>query len=160
MSQLLKIAGGLALLNFLLGSRVSGAIFDRIEYDLAGIRRQDVRMDVRNGRVVALVNLRLFLKQMFGITLSVTGVDLAFTQQGNNLGIIRANRYITLPHARATEVPLLLMVPAGNFLDHLQTLLSGGAATALAPINIAGSIYLSNGVTVPVRLTLNFLSFA
>jgi hypothetical protein len=159
MSQLLKVAGGLALLYQLVGSRVSGAIFDRIDYSLAKIRREDIGVRIEQGRLLGSLRLRLWLKQSLGTTLRLTGVSLNFTQQGGYLGNIRANQDITLPNAQTVEVPLLLRLPAGNLLDHIQTLLEG-STNSLAPINITGSLYLSNGREIPVRFTMNFFSFS
>ncbi|SER16400.1 hypothetical protein [Neolewinella agarilytica] len=160
MSQLLKVAGGLALLYQLVGSRVSGAILDRFTYDLAGIRRQDIAMRIEAGRVLATIDIRLFLKQTLGPDIRLTAVSLNFSQQGGYLGNIRANQNVLLPNARTVEVPLRLRVPAGSFLIHLQRLLEGGRGAALAPIDISGSLFLSNGRELPVRLTMNFFSFS
>jgi hypothetical protein len=160
MSQLLKVAGGLALLYQLVGSRVSGAILDRFTYNLAKIRREDVGIRVEQGRVWGTVKLRLFLKQTLGPNIRLTAVSLNFTQRGAYLGNIRANQNVTMPHAQTVEIPLLLRIPAGSFLDHLQTLLEGGNSSAFAPINISGSLFLSNGRELPVRLTMNFFSFS
>ena len=160
MSQLLKVAGGLAILYQLVGSRVSGAIFDRIESSLAKIRREDVSVRVEHGRLNGLVKLRMWFKQSLGTTLRLTGVSLNFTQQGNYLGNIRANQNILLPNARTVEVPLLLRLPAGSLLDHIRTLLEGDTRNPLAPVEISGSLFLSNGREIPVRFTMNFFSFS
>lgn len=160
MSQLLKVAGGLALLYQLVGSRVSGAIFDRIEYSLAKVRREDVAVRIEEGRLYGLIKLRLWFKQSLGTNLSLTGVSLGFTQQGAYLGNIRANQNILLTNGQTVEVPLLLRVPAGSLLSHLQTLLEGSTSNPLAPIEISGFLYLSNGRQVPVRFTMNFFSFS
>ena len=160
MSQLLKVAGGLALLYQLVGSRVSGAIFDRIEYSLARIRREDIALRIEQGRLLGNVKLRLWFKQSLGATLSLTGVALNFTQHGAYLGSIRANQNILLPNAQTVEIPLLLRLPAGSLLDHVQALLEGSNSNPLAPITISGSLYLSNGREIPVRFTMNFFCFS
>lgn len=155
------IAGGLALAYFTVGGQVTKALYDRIDYELAKIRRSDIRIDFPGGRLAVLLNLRLFLKQSFGPTLTLTGVDLQFRQLGNSLGRIRTNESITLPNAKTVTVPLLLSVGVGSFADHLYQLITnrGGNSSPLAPIEITGSLHLSNGTSVPVSTSLNFFSF-
>lgn len=158
LNKLLTIAGGLSILYRIFGAQVTGAIYKRVHYDIGKIRKRDIGVTIRNGRLVGLLNLRLFVQQKFGISISLSGLDLEFTQSGNQLGHVKMNKVVVLPNDTTTTVPFQLEVPAGKFLDHIQRIIDGSQASVLAPVSAKGKAYLSNGVSIPISFTLNFLS--
>jgi hypothetical protein len=105
-----------------------------------------------------MLNLKLFMRQSFGVALSLRGIDLNFSQLGNNLGHIRANQGVNLPHGISVAVPLTLSVQVSGFANHLMELVGGKKGSPLAPIKISGKAYLSNGQVIPISTFLNFIS--
>ncbi|MEM6771195.1 MAG: hypothetical protein AAF597_11480 [Bacteroidota bacterium] len=159
MGQIFKLIGVVSVAGLLFGERLFNAIHDRYEYSLDRLRGGDIRFDFRRGKVVGLLDIRLFIKQLFGITLTLTGVELTFRQNNILLGVLDHVELVNLPHATTTEVPLTLVIPAGPFLERLRQITEpGNLSSAIAPLEISGRLYLSNGVSLPVRRSLNFLS--
>lgn len=159
MGQIFKLIGVVSVAGLLFGGQLLNAVHDRYEYSLDRMRGGDIRFDFRQGRVIGLLDIRLFIKQLFGITLTLTGVELTFRQNNVLLGVLDHVELVNLPHAQTTEVPLTLIIPAGPFLDRLEQITQpGNLSSAIAPLEISGRLHLSNGVALPVRRTLNFLS--
>lgn len=149
MGQILKVFGGLALLYLGFGSQVTGAIYDRIEYNFGKFRRSDIRIDLREGNVIGKLRLTLMFKQSFGLNLSANRLQLNLRQQDQFLGEVTVNQPVTLPHATTVPIPLDVIVPASDFLDRLQSVLEGKGQW-YAPIKVTGTLTLSNGQNVPV----------
>ena len=159
MGQLLKYAGLFYTLWRLYGDRVTSAVFDRIEYDFSPIRAKHIRPDVTDeGKLLALVRIELRLKQTFGVNLFAQRLQLQLSQQGEHLGRITVNEPVSLPNATTTPIPVDAIIPAGDFLNRLFSILKDPANRAMAPIDIRGTLTLSNGIDVPVFTSLDLTS--
>jgi hypothetical protein len=159
MGQILKLIGIVATAGYLFGDQLSSAIHERYEYSFDGLRQGDIRFDFRQGRLVGLLNLRLLVKQMFGTNLTLTSVQLSFKQQGILLGVLNHTELVILPHAETVENPIALVIPAGPFWDRLEQIMQpGNLSSAIAPLEISGKLFLSNGIAIPISRSLNFLS--
>jgi hypothetical protein len=160
MGQIFKIVGILAIGGFFFGEKIVDSLYDKIEYSFGALRRGDIRFDFRQGKLIGRFDLRLSLKQSFGVNDTLKGMKLTFRQQGTLIGILDVVELTNLPHAETVVIPMTVVVPAGPFLARLQEITKpGNLASAFAPLEISGAMYLASGITVPVHRTLNFLSF-
>jgi len=159
MGQILKIAGLLYTVWKLYGDQVTSAVFDRIEYKFSPIRRKHVRPDVTDdGTLLLLLRVELQLRQTFGANLSALQLTLDLSQQGQHLGKITVNDPVVLPNATTVPIPVDVIVPAGGFLDRLMSILKDPVNRLLAPLDIQGTLTLSNGIEVPVFTSLDLNS--
>jgi hypothetical protein len=158
MGQLLKIAGLLGLMWKLYGDQMTSAVFDRVEYKFSTIRSQHIRQNEQSGEFYGLLRIELLLKQSFGLNLSAQQLTLQLSQQGQNLGKVTVNEPVLLPNATTVPIPVDVIVPAGGFLTRLEDIIKDPEARWQAPIDIQGSLMLSNGIEVPVFASLDFMN--
>lgn len=157
MGQLLKIAAVLAIGWKLFGDQVSGAIMNHIDYRFSALRQQNIRLDMRNGELYGLLRIEILFKQSFGLNLAGERLTLNLFQQGQPLGTVSVNEPVQLPNATTVPIPVDVVISAGSFLNRLQDILVNPNARWQAPIDIQGSLTLSNGIVVPVFTSLDFM---
>lgn len=158
MGQLLKIVSVLALGWQLFGGEVTNAILNKVDYSFSRLRRNGIRPDIINGNVVGLLRLEILFRQTFGVNLALQQLQLSISQQGRFLGQVMVNDPVALPNALTVPIPVDVVVPAGQFLDRLLEVLKDRNAQWQAPLDIQGTLTLSNGVAVPVFSQLDFMN--
>lgn len=158
MGQLLKIAAVLAFGWKLFGDQVSGAILDGIEYRFSTLRQRNFRTKLERGELYGLLRIELLFKQSLGLNLSAQRLTLQLSQQGQHLGKVSVNEPVILPNATTVPIPVDVVIRGGAFLDRLQDILINPNARWQAPIDIQGTLTLSNGLEVPVFTRLDFMN--
>lgn len=158
MGQLLKIAGGLFFLWKLYGDQVTGAILDGIEYRFSTLRDGSIRTKLEQGELYGLLRIELLFKQSLGLNLSAQRLMLQLSQQGKHLGNVSVNEPVQLPNATTVPIPVDVVIRSSAFLDRLQDILINPNARWQAPIDIQGTLTLSNGLDVPVFTSLDFMN--
>lgn len=158
MGQLLKIVSVLALGWQLFGGEVTNAILNKVDYSFSKLRRNGIRLDITNGNLVGLLRIEILFRQTFGVNLATRQLQLSIRQQGRHLGQVTVNEPINLPNALTVPIPVDVVIPAGQFLDRIQELLRDQNARWQAPLDIQGTLTLSNGVAVPVFSQLDFMN--
>jgi hypothetical protein len=83
---------------------------------------------------------------------------LQLSQQGQHLGKVSVNESVQLPNATTVPIPVDVVIRGGAFLDRLQEILTNQNARWQAPIDIQGTLTLSNGLDVPVFTRLDFMN--
>ncbi len=101
--------------------------------------------------------MTILFKQSFSLNLSAQQLRLSLSQQGNYLGQVVVNELIALPNNTTVEIPFDVIVPAGEFLNRIQSILDG-TGQWYAPIDINGSIELTNGFVAPIRSSVKFFT--
>lgn len=160
MGQLLKIAGIVSTAILLFGDRITGAIYDRIEYTFGRLRRGDVRFGFSGNQAIVSISMRMYLEQNFGVTDTLTNLVISFSQQNMLLGYVDYRALVVLPAGEEVEIPFTVRIPSGPFLERLQIALTpGNNNSLLAPIVITGKAYLASGLVLPIstEMTLNDL---
>lgn len=155
MSQLLKYAGVLYLLFSRSRKLITGAILDRVEYSFPNVKLSDIRLDIINGAPVGILRINMRLKQSFGLNLAADSLRLSLSQQDEFLGVVNVTERALFPNGQTVFVPFNVIVGAGNFLTRLEKIIVGDGQL-FAPIEMKGTLTLSNGYEVPIRYQLQF----
>ncbi|MEM9930388.1 MAG: hypothetical protein AAF840_11255, partial [Bacteroidota bacterium] len=113
---------------------------------------------LRNGELIGLLRIELLFKQSLGLNLAAQRLTLQLFQQGQPLGRVSVNEPVTLPNATTVPIPVDVIISSGAFLDRLQDILINPNARWQAPIDIQGTLTLSNGLDVPVFTSLDFMN--
>ncbi|MEM9525806.1 MAG: hypothetical protein AAGA31_04305 [Bacteroidota bacterium] len=158
MVRILSIVGALALGWQLLGGKVTDAILAKVDYRFSKIPKNGIRLDVSNGQLVGILRLEILFRQSFGLNLATRQLRLQLSQQGRHLGQVTVNEPVALPNATTVPIPVDVLIPAGSFLNRIVEVLENPNARWQAPLDIRGSVTLSNGQAIPVFTRLDFMN--
>lgn len=155
--MLLKIIGSLAVL-YLAATQTASSLFSNIDYTLQPINRKDFGISIVDGLITGRIKVRLVVTNNGNIPLTANQLIARLSQSGQVLGSIITTNPVELPAKSEKQLSFDVKIPAGKFLDRLQSIFEGGVSEAIAPVDVNGSIQFSTGQTLTINRQIKFLT--
>ena len=145
---------------FFLISRVAGksfnAAYSNVDWNFLPIRRKDFRLQIREGKLLGVIRLRMAVTNSNPVPIMVEGFKATISQGTQTLGIINTTDAIQLPVNEKKELGLSLDIDSTSFLERVKAIAEG--AGALDPIKINGVVNIQGGNALPISQTVSFFS--
>ncbi|MEM1215495.1 MAG: LEA type 2 family protein [Bacteroidota bacterium] len=157
---LTNIAIGLAI-NFALrkGSQAVSDLASEIDWEVLPVSRKDLRLQLQNGKLVAIITARLRVQNNLPVSIYLDGYRAQITQEGQPLSTLATTQRIELPSKSPRTLQGQFVVVGEQFTSRLSAILDGqGSLTA--PIQFNGQLTLSGNRTLPISKQLNFFSLS
>lgn len=148
---------GLLLYGLRAAGQTISAATGKVQWEMQPIRRSDIRLNFREGRLVAIIKVRLSIINKNPVSIYLQGYRAVISQEGNPLGSLATTTRIELPSNEPRTLEADFTIPGGNLVNRLQDLLEG-KGSAISPIRIDGELELGNGLVLPIRQQLELFA--
>jgi hypothetical protein len=156
-----NIAIGLAL-NFAFRKfgEAAGGVADNIEWSIEKLRKQDLSVDLRQGKVVGLIKLKLRVRNKNSVSIFLRAYNATISQEGTLLGSVSTqDPNIELPAGEERVLSTEFVVMGEEFTDRLQEILAG-RASLFSPIDINGIVRFNEGVQIRLAQQVEFFAIS
>lgn len=154
---MLRIIGGLFVL-YQLASRAANSLLSQIEYSFKPIQKRDLSIVIEDSKLIGKLRIHLVVQNKGGVNLTAESLQLQISQQSSLLGQVLTTNPVQIPAKVEKELSFDLNVPAGEFLDRLDTILKQGITSAVAPLDIKGILTLNGGQQIPINRQIKFFA--